>query len=86
MLNMVLELRTDCAWRRIGCDGGARDSARVSIQKGSVPAKACSREGQVNSGGNTKRLALVLGKGRELFCNPKTMGYAHGSKKAEADE
>ena len=20
------------------------------------------------------------------FCNPKTMGYAHGSKKAEADE
>ena len=21
-----------------------------------------------------------------LYCNPKTMGYAHGSKKAEADE
>lgn len=21
-----------------------------------------------------------------FFCNPKTMGYAHGSKKAEADE
>ena len=68
MLNMVLELRTDCAWR-IGCDGGARDSARVSIQKGSVTAKACSREGQGNSGGNTKRLDLVLGKGRERFCS-----------------
>ena len=26
------------------------------------------------------------GKGTDFLCNPKTMGYAHGSEKAEADE
>lgn len=31
LLNMVLELRTDCG-NRIGYDGSARDSARVSIR------------------------------------------------------
>ena len=55
------------AFFRIGCDGCARDSVRVSILKESVLAEACSRKGQVNSGGNTKRFALVLEKGRELF-------------------
>ena len=39
-LNMVLELRTDCG-NRIGYDGSARDSARVSIGNRSVPAKVC---------------------------------------------
>ena len=76
LMAIVNSEKTDFAQQmRVGCDEMGLNQWQIheldvykrQILKESVLAEACSRKGQVNSGGNTKRFALVLEKGRELF-------------------